>query len=135
MTVEAVVDAVTTMTGGLTGIRQAPTDPTETANAFPFAVTYSGGGSYLPFGLGKALTRGVHRIVTEIHVARKDLPRDVAALIPFPDRYLAALQADYTLSGAIINIEGLDYDFGALQWGGLDTLGWRFTLTAVTDEC
>ena len=46
----------------------------------------------------------LHTIAVEIHVARKELPRDVAAVIPYGELVAAALLTLPTLSGTVDTI-------------------------------
>lgn len=129
------VDNLTTLAGSLTGIRQAPANAPEQATAFPFAVVYPSAGNASGGSMGGIFRNATHAIVAEIHTARKYLPKDIVAIQGFYDLFIAALQANPTLTGAVDLITNLDYQFGALGWGGVDTIGWRFTVTVRTNEC
>ena len=129
------VDNLTTLTASLTGIRQAPSAPPEQATAFPFAVVYPSSGTASGGPLGGIFRDATHGIVAEIHTARKYLPKDIAAIQGYYDLFITALQADPTLGGAVKLTTQLDYQFGGLGWGGVDTIGWRFTVTVRTNEC
>lgn len=85
--------------------------------------------------MGKALRDGVHSIVVEIHTPRKYLPKDIAAVRGYYDLFLTALRANPQLTGAVDLTTGVSYQFGALGWGGVDTIGWRFNVTVRTAEC
>ena len=79
----------------------------------------------------QGLAEGLHSLVVEIHVARKDLPRDVETALPFGELLAAAVFDDPTLGGTVDTVradEGITYTFGALAWGGQATIGWRITV-------
>lgn len=129
------IDNLTALVGSLTGIRQAPANAPEQATAFPFAVVYPATGNAQGGPMGGIFRDATHNIIAEIHTARKYLPKDIVAIQGFYDLFIDALKADPTLTGAVKLITALDYQFGALGWGGVDTIGWRFTITVRTNEC
>lgn len=118
-----------TLAAGIAGMRQAPADPTEQA-AFPFAVSFVSGliastqSSY-------QMQVNLYEITTEIHVARKDLPRDYAGIKPFAVLFPAAVWGDYNkykkaLSGYVDTIITINGSLQPSQWGGAETLAWIF---------
>lgn len=129
MTIQAAIAYIQGLAEGLTGIRQAPDFPPEQMNVFPFAVCYPSAGEFRAGPIG--LMKGLHSLVVEIHVARKDLPRDVETALPFGELLAAAVFDDPTLGGTVDTVradEGITYTFGALAWGGQATIGWRITV-------
>jgi len=128
----AVIAQVATTLAGVSGIRKAPVNPEEQMNVFPFAVVYPLEG-VSTFGTpGERLA--LDSIVIEVHVARKDLPRDVATSLPFADSVPAALMSDMTATqwaGTIDTYEAINWTFTALGWGGIETLGFRFTISGI----
>ncbi len=135
MAIATITTAIQTIAGALSGIRNAPSNPPDQVGAFPFAVTYPERGAFTAGSLTKALTAGQHVIVTEIHVARKDLPRAVAGAIGYADLFHTALQADPTLGGSVLIIDSLTWEFGPLVWGAVETIGYRLRLTVTEDKC
>lgn len=126
MTIQTAIAHIQGLAEGLTGIRQAPDFPPEQMNVFPFAVCYPAAGQFQAGPMG--LMKGLHNLVVEIHVARKDLPRDVETALPFGELLAAAVLDDPTLGGTVDTVradEGISYTFGALAWGGQETVGWR----------
>lgn len=129
------VAAVQAIARALGGVRAAPENPTETANAFPFAITY-------PLRVGAtpvtgSQTRRLNTLVTEIHCARLLLPAAVAQATVFGDTFPAAIWADPTLGGACNHVNEVRGEFVAMVYGGstgaggvggLPTIGWRFEL-------
>lgn len=125
------IDAVQDIMGALTGIKAAPDEPLEQFSQFPFAVCYADHGEW---DFGPAGDRkGLHTLVLELHVARKDLPRDIAAAMAYSDIIPNALLKDPTLAGTVSTIVGpLVYTFGPMGYGNADkpnTLGFRFMIT------
>ena len=126
-TVSTVISNLQTVVGGIAGIRKAPTEPPENMNAFPFAVAYVGSGNLGGSAHGRRLRIGTHELVVEIHLQRIDLPRAVAAAMPYLELFQTAIAADPTLSGTVSAITEINYEFGALpSYGGVETLGFEF---------
>lgn len=128
-------DAITqaaALVAGLTGIKGAPANPTEQISQFPFCQVYPGEGT-ASFGvIGERLN--LDTIIIELHVARKDLPRDVAAALPYVDTIPNVLMdgvLDDKWSATIDTFENVTWTFGALNWAGQETLGFRFSVNGV----
>lgn len=75
----------------------------------------------------------LHSINIELHVARKDLPRDYVKVMELigtiPKEIWNRLR-----TGDFSNLEtfgDITYLFGPLSWGAVDTLGVTYTLTDV----
>lgn len=120
------ITALQTAVGAIDGIKQAPGVPPEKLSQFPFAVAYPGTGRIVmqPTGWYQAF----HTIVLELHLARKDLPRDIAAALPYVELIPAVINANRTLGGAVTTIDGdISYQFAQLDWvGDIQTIGFRF---------
>lgn len=135
-TVYDAIKEIQDIVGAVSGIQQAPDDPPEQINIFPFSVCYAYEGEYIWHH--KASMRGNHNIRLEIHLARKDLPFDVKAAMAYCQNIPLALfnaakfEVDLT---AVKNIQSIAYRFEPLGWGGTATIGFRFTITgAWTDD-
>ena len=117
------------LAGNIAGMRQAPENPPEQAN-FPFAVSFvSALLSSVQPSAGSQIN--MYEITTEIHVARKDLPRDYAGLKPFAVLFPAKVWGDYNvnhvaLAGYVSTINSISGSLMPSQWGGADTLAWVF---------
>ena len=133
-TLQAIIDEIQDQVGAISGIRGAPDEPPDSINAFPFAVAYVESGEYL-IGPPQVMT-GLHTIIVELHVARKDLKRDVAQVMLYaksvPNAIFAA-HADSTFT-AFQTLTGIRYEFGPLDWGDLQTIGFRFRLEGVKSQ-
>lgn len=130
---DAVV-AVARLVGTISGLRGAPSEPPEKISVFPFALTYPFEGTYSLHARGNTVF--LHTIVIEIHTARKDLPRDVLAIIPYGDLVAGVFlaSANLRLPDSAGNptvsevVSPIRYIFGPLGYVNVPTLGYRFEL-------
>ncbi|RPI96981.1 MAG: hypothetical protein EHM39_10290 [Chloroflexi bacterium] len=127
-TLQQAIDEIQAVVGAVPGIRQAPTVPPEDLSFFPFAVAFVEAGEWI-IGPPELMT-GLHTVVIELHVARKDLPRDVTAAMRYakaiPNAILDAhRKAEFT---AFQTFERITYEFAALGWNDTATLGFRFRI-------
>lgn len=118
--------------GLLSGVKEVPTSPPESANEFPFVVTYPARGKFFnPSGWSK----GLHTIFVEIHCARVILPAAVTQALAYVEAYPNLIMNDPTLNSTVDTIilseedDGIPYTFGRLEWGGVQTIGVRFEVT------
>jgi hypothetical protein len=110
--------------GTLPGVKEAPVDPPESANQFPFAVSFVTAGSW--HVESQDFSHALITFATEIHVARTNLPRDIQIALPLFEGFLRALLKDQTLNGNVDTIGTVTFAFGRLEYGGIETIGWRF---------
>lgn len=111
------------------GAKEAPTDPTEAANVFPFSVCYPETGSIGAEAQGQR--RDLTTLVLDLHVARALLPDDIQGALPFYESFPDLLINDPTLGGTVstINMSAdsrITWEFGEMTYAGQPTLGWRF---------
>jgi len=126
----ALRDAITRLqshAGALSGMKEAPIDPPESANQFPFAVSYVRGGTWHVEGAG--FSHALVTLVSEIHIARTLLPLDIQLALPFFEPFLRKLLNDQTLNDTVENIGDVDFSFGAMEYAGQPTIGWLFVLS------
>lgn len=132
-TVQNVIEAIQSDMLALDGMRAAPDYPPEMINVFPFSIAYAMNGSFAPFPAGAQT--GLHQIVVDVHVARKDLPRDVEKMMPWLETVSNALlrsvglQTGDRFANTIQTFERLEYRL--THWEDIGTVGWRFTLVNV----
>jgi hypothetical protein len=106
--IQAVVEQIQDAMGALEGMKSAPDSPPESIDAFPFAVSYEGPGSWDYYAGGK---RWLGQIYTELHVARKDLPRDIQQIAFYSDKVPGAIISEFVsdqlgmTADALIRIE------------------------------
>lgn len=121
------VAKVQALAGALDGMRAAPEEPPEQMSVFPFAVSYISG---VEISKHPGWFAYLFTIRTEIHIARKDLPRDVRKINPYATSFPAAIWADVQLSDSDgITVETVNTLTGSLvasEWGGVETLAWQF---------
>lgn len=103
-------------------IRQAHAEPPEKLSAFPCSLTFPLAGS---ISLESGFTEEEHTFVTEIHVARKNLGRDVEKLQPVLRDFAVAVANSNNLDWLVTAIRGMRYTFGELGYGTDKTFGWR----------
>jgi len=122
-----IVDEIQT----ISSIRSAPEDPPDKPALFPFVVTYPESGTYRQ-GPARVMT-GLHNILIELHVARKDLPRDYATIMNLIDVIPYELNLLLNDGGfsTIQTWDNIEYVLGTLMWNGVETLGVRYTMTEV----
>ena len=119
--IQDIIEQISTISSGLSGVKSAPKEPPTKASAFPFIVTYPQSGS-IDREIGWLLEQ--HVLVTEIHVARKDLPQDIRNSLTYLRSFTQAYLSDHNLGGYVDNIDDFTYNFGPLDWGDTKTLGW-----------
>jgi hypothetical protein len=128
-TVQDAIAAIQDIALTLTGIRAAPDYAPDKLPPLPAVITYPAEGSFEGTG-GSGASQDMHTIYCEVHVARKDLARDVALLVPFIDTFRNAIVAAPTLAGTVVTIKYpiryvlLEREFGT----GNKTLALRFVI-------
>jgi hypothetical protein len=131
-TVAEIIDELQT----IPGIRYAPDELVENNNdQFPFAVVYPLSGYFNTFTTS-AQMKGMHSINIELHVARKDLPRDFATVMDLIDEIpyqLMKLRHDSGLTH-MATFGNIEYSFGPMEWAGVNTIGVTYTITEVKVE-
>jgi hypothetical protein len=113
----------------ISDIRRVPDEPPENNDQFPFAVVYPTSGSYAQ--LMTVEMRALHNVNIELHVSRKDLPRDFALVMKLIDTIPLELMKLHK-DGGFSNLDtfgDIAYIFGPLNWAGVDTLGVTYTIT------
>jgi hypothetical protein len=132
--IDEIVDELQT----ISGIRRVPDEPPEKTEQFPFAVVYPVNGQYR-FGPPPEM-RALHNIAIELHVARRDLPRDFNKIMELidtiPKEMWNKLRAGSfsnldTFGGGGADAPGITYTFGPLSWGAVETLGVTYTMNDV----
>jgi hypothetical protein len=107
-------------------LRSAPDQPIENVSAFPFGTTLIRRVEYSQ--QSGSLRTGLHTAVVQIHIARKDLPRDIVKAMPYGETLPVALLNDLTLSGAVSHVGPVRGVFKAMEWGDQETIGWEFEI-------
>ncbi len=123
MTLPAAVSAIQAVAATVPGIKQAPQYPPEQSAMFPFAVCYARSGVETPQSSGWSVA--LHTLVCELHCQRTSLPQAFAQALPLYESFAAGLLADETLGGAVVAVNRLRYTFGPMQYGSVQTIGYR----------
>jgi hypothetical protein len=131
----AAKNAFVSLLAGLTGVRKAPENPPDSLNHFPFAVAWVREYTYKQNRAGQLFPSGSHVLVGQIHVARKNLPVDLATIEVYPDLVRTALEADPTLGGTIRRIESYEAKILPGQWDTQNTLYVEFLVGIDVDYC
>jgi hypothetical protein len=128
-TLEAAITQIQTYALTLSGIRAAPAKPPDAVNVTPMAITYPRSGNWE--GPSGAWKNGLQTVIVEILIPAKDLPRDVATLMPYAESLPNILLKNPTLNGTVDCIVGkIAWTFGNLgEWAGVMMRGWRFEVT------
>lgn len=126
MTLAAAIGHIQATVGAVDGIRAAPAYPPDSMAVYPFTVCYPGSGTWERMSDWK---KGLHTVNLEVHWARKDLYRDVEKAAAFAETIPNAILSDPTLGGHCETITAVSYSFGAMQYGGVDTIGYRYQVT------
>ena len=135
MSVRTALDAVISVVSGISGIRQAPTNPTDNPSIYPFAVCYVMDGQLVNGAMGTR--KHLVNIAIELLTARKDLARDMALISPYIDSISSALLAEVSDSGdrfggTISAFEGINYELlPDVTYASVQMIGYRFTMTNV----
>jgi hypothetical protein len=111
------------------GAYEAPVDPPEGNAGFPFSVCYPGSGTI------RTETQGARRelssLVLDYHLNRQNLPTEVQTAEAFLEAFPDLLIDDPTLNGSVETIrfdEGIAYQFGQMEYAGVETIGFRFSI-------
>jgi hypothetical protein len=126
VTITDAIAQLQSMVGGLTGIKEAPVNVTESAQQFPFAIAYPQRGEF-HFG-DKGWGYSLNEIVLEIHFSRINLPKAIAKSLPYFEQVVDLLLADSNLSGTVQVVESFEFEYGQMEYANVDTIGWMFTL-------
>jgi len=133
--VDNAIAKIAAIVAGVSGIRQAPTYPTETQSVDPFAITYVYNGTVNAGVIGSK--KMLLSIAVDLYIPRLDLARDMATLTPFLDLITNALLGQVSgsgglFSGSITTFERLDIEFlPNMTYGAVTMIGYRFLMNNV----
>ena len=115
-------------------IRKAPDNIPEDLAQYPFAVCFPREGYWTMTPSG--MIQGMHTFWLEVHVARKDMPRDSRKVISLskviPEAIWSAYK-DQSLTHLTV-MSQISYTFGVLDWLGTETMGFRFMIEGVKTQ-
>jgi hypothetical protein len=113
--------------GAVTGIRAAPDYAPDSVKVYPTAIVLPGSGTYELNTTGEM--KALHNPEAFIFVGGStDLPKVLEAAYPVGDAVAKALLADTSLGATADTFASLAYVFGPIVWGGMEHIGWTFTI-------
>ncbi len=116
----------------LRDLRNVPDAPPEGNDRFPFVVVYPASGEFQKMSYG--FMTNLHNINIELHVERKDLPRDFKKVVDIYDQIPKQLELGLEESrfSAVSTWETISYiGTDPMEYAGVDTLGVIFTMENV----
>jgi hypothetical protein len=127
---DVITQIQTLIRANLSDVKRAPDVAPEKANVFPFAVTFPGPVTWTDLTMGGGRLQGEGTLITEFHVARKDLQFDIGKVVNYGTLFPTLMKNNRTLGG---NIEAMG-DIAAsglvpLVYGDVATLGYRFDIS------
>lgn len=133
MSLQAAIDEIQKEVRVVGRIAKAPNKAPDKITTWPFAVAFPSIGSWN--GNTPEDMIGLHDIILEIHVgpADKELPAQIEEAMKFSESVpnaIFAARKNSTFS-KVETFDEINYIFGALEWNGGVTRGWRFTITKV----
>ena len=110
-TIQDVVMQVQDAMGALPGIKAAPDYVPEDEKPFPFIIAYESAGTWTINAVGQTSTtygekKWVGDIRIELHVARKDMPRDVQQVAFYSDKVPNAILRELILDRLGSTVDG-----------------------------
>lgn len=126
---------MTLISANVAAIKSAPAKPPEKPSEFPFAVIWPSRGRAV--SETPDLYKDLAELILEIHVARKNLPTAIDSVYPLHEQVLAVLMSadNATLGGNVDTVRtnatdggGIGYVFGGLDYGGVETIGFQYTI-------
>lgn len=109
----------------ISGLRNKPDYSPENPASFPLLVGSAATGIWRKEAAGQK--RGLHTVRFGIYVPRKDLSRDIEAVMPYGELAadLLMLDSNARWNDTIDSYEGdITYTFGEIEYAGLLLLGW-----------
>jgi len=111
-------------------LRRVPDAPPESNDQFPFCLAYPVSGSFTKNSSG--WSTDLHDINIELHVTRKDLPRDFMTLVDLLDEVPLQLHKGQQANRITVTwADEIAYTFGPLEYAGVETLGVTYTMPGV----
>lgn len=132
-TLQDTVEELQALVRALDDVRTAPEYAPEKTSSYPAAFAFVESGWY---ERRKEKLLGNHSVIIEVHVARKDLARDISTAMGLaksvPDAIMDAWRTGSL--NTLSHLGRITYTFGAMSWADTDTVGFRFTVSDVRTE-
>lgn len=136
MSLEAAIDALTTLAGTLDGLRRMYTDPPPSISEFPCGMVYIESGEYTQ--ITRCAGRGDHNLVLAIYESNTITAQAIRRANRWPDLVRTLLRANLTLSGTvnyigISNNQLFSYRAGPMPYNDILHYGVRFVIPVKID--
>lgn len=137
-TPQQVITAIMADIQALTGMRGAPDEAPESINDYPYCVAWVESGTWTTDIPGSKI--GLINIRLELHIARKDLPRDIRKAMVWADVIPNALLKPVATTtgdrfdGTVGAMGEISFTFGELNYGTTNaekTIGFSFLIRDV----
>ncbi len=109
------------------GVKLAPETPTENAGSFPFAIAYDRAGALTDWVAGQ-MAYAPCTLYLEMHYNRVNLVAAITAAQAARTALLREIIKDPLLGGNVEALLDVRYTFGRLDYGGVETIGYRYEL-------
>lgn len=131
MAIESIITQVAAIQSGITGVKKAWDTSPESVNELPCFVNFPASGD-VPWPRVPNLRKVTHTIKMQLMVQRGgDLAGAESQLRPFVDRVISTFDQKLTLNGTAQSSGISRYEYGVVQYAGVDYLGIVFTLQAL----
>lgn len=136
MSLQGAIDRIEYHLNLLDGIKGVPVRVPESANQFPFGVVYPESGNLQAVS---DWMKAIHVLIVEIHCERTLLGAAIEQATGYITSFPKRLLDDPTLNNQVDTIiadggQSITYQFGRLEWGGLQTIGIRFRVPVKIQE-
>jgi len=126
MTLAAAIAKIQAHAIALTGMGEAPTNPTEAQSVYPYAITFDRRGALQQESADWALD--LCTVVTELHFANQNLSLVITKAMGFMEPFLQRIISDPTLGDTVSTIRGIRYEFGKLGDDETADIGYKFEI-------
>ncbi len=109
----------------LPDIVDAPAYAPDQIPKYPYVVAFPETGTWTPVSDWK---QGRHTFALEIHCGKNDLARAIEQGMKYSDAFPNLIFKNRTLNGTVDSILDMRYTFGKLEWNGIETIGWHWSI-------
>ena len=127
--VTTAINFIQSQFAAIPGIRAAPNEPLDKIDPFPCVLTFEQSGTVdleEPYSSSYGPQTAV--IVSELHIQRTDLPRNIRQAMTFREAMLRVIMNNPNLGNAVIVAKRARWTLGPMNWNGIDTIGYKFEI-------
>ena len=132
MDITAAIEYVVGLWRQIPGVRLAPDEPTDTAPAFPYCITYEANGE-VEMDNNYAWGPQLGLIRSELHVERVTLAKAIAQALPYRNQFLRKIFNDPNLGGTVMIVQTVRWRFEPSNYNGVDTIRYQFDLNVILE--